>query len=89
MHDFAFDNDLQDVGHTDADPASANPIIDLGDSNAVRRFVRDYLGARQQPVGADEVHDVTAAISRYKGPPLIRRETLESFLALMLAPGHA
>jgi len=87
MHDFVFDNDSLETGHTDSDPA--NPLIDIGDSNAVRKFAREYLSALQRPFEPDAIHDVTAAISRYKGPSLIRRETLESFLALMLAPGHA
>jgi hypothetical protein len=89
MYDSALDHDPLETGHADTDPARPNPIIDLGDSSAVRKFAREYLSALQRPLEPDAIHDVTAAISRYKGPSLIRRETLESFLALMLAPSHA
>ena len=89
MYDSALDHDPLETERADTDPTGANPIIDLGDGSAVRKFAREYLSALQRPLGADELHDVTAAISRYKGPSLIRRKTLESFLALMLAPSQA
>ena len=88
MYDSALDHDPLETERTDTDPARVNPLVDLGDSSAVHKFAREYLSALQRPLGADELHDVTSAISRYKGPSLIRRKTLESFLALMLAPGQ-
>jgi hypothetical protein len=47
----------------------------------VLQFTYCYLQARCLPPSDAEVHKVTAAIARYKGPRFVLWATLESFLA--------
>jgi hypothetical protein len=70
-------------------PAAPEQLVDVGDGDAVRDFTHRYLEAHSQPPNEDEVHNVTATISRYKGPRIVRSATLESFLAGLLAMEHA
>jgi len=64
------------------DPSAAEePLVDVGNRDSVLDFINRYLESSSRPKSIDEVHDVAAAISRYKGPRLVRSATLESFLA--------
>ncbi len=56
-------------------------LVDVGDRDSVLDFTNRYLESYSLPKNIDEVHNVTAAISRYKGPRIVRWATLESFVA--------
>lgn len=58
--------------------------IDVQNDDEVRAFVQRYLKTHSRPPSDDEVHNVTVAIARYKGPAMIKAGTLESFLAGLL-----
>jgi hypothetical protein len=57
------------------------PLVDVADRDSVLDFTNRYLESCSLPKNIDEVHNVTAAISRYKGPRVVRSATLESFVA--------
>jgi len=59
-------------------------LVDVEDGDAVLDFTYRYLEAHSLPPTDSEVHNVTATIARYKGPRIVRRVTLESFLAGLL-----
>jgi len=69
-------------------PPTPEQLVDVDDADLVLDFTYRYLEAHALPPSDDEVHNVIAAIARYKGPPIIRRTTLELFLAgiLTVAP---
>jgi hypothetical protein len=67
-----------------SEPSSSEQLVDVGNGDAVLAFTHRYLQAHSRPVSDDEVHNVTATIGRYKGPQVVRCETLESFLAGLL-----
>jgi hypothetical protein len=66
-------------------PSAPEELVDVGNAHAVLDFTYRYLEARLVPPSDDEVHNVTATIARYKGPPVVRWGTLELFLAGLLA----
>lgn len=70
-------------------PSSAGQLIDVEDGDAVLDFTYRYLEAHSLAPTDSEVHNVTATIARYKGPRIVRRATLESFLAGLLATERA
>ena len=43
-------------------------LVDVADGGTVLRFTYCYLAAHSLPPSDAEVHKVTAAIARYKGP---------------------
>ena len=55
--------------------------INVEDGDEVLDFAYSYLKAHSRSPSDDEVRHVTAAVARYKGLPVIRAATLESFLA--------
>ena len=63
-------------------PSSApEQLVDMENGHAVLDFTYGYLQAHSRPPSDDEVHHVTATIARYRGPRVVPRATLESFLA--------
>jgi len=64
-----------------AHDAGDHSLVDLQSGDAVLQFAYDYLKARLRAPTDDEVHNVMASVARYKGPSLVRRATLESFVA--------
>ncbi len=56
-------------------------LVDVENGHAVLDFTYHYLEAHSLPPTDDKVHNVTATIARYKGPRVVPRTTLESFLA--------
>ena len=66
---------------TDADPSAPERTVDVCNRDSVLDFTNYYLQASSRPRTIEEVHNLTAAISRYKGPRIVRFATLESFLA--------
>jgi hypothetical protein len=67
--------------------ATQDDWINVEHGDEVLEFAYSYLQAHSRPPSDDEVHNVTAAIARYKGPALIRAATLELFVAPLLASG--
>ena len=65
-------------------PPTPERLVDVEDADLVLDFTYQYLEAHALPPNDDEVHNVIATIARYKGPPIVRRATLESFLAGIL-----
>ena len=61
--------------------SSPRQLIDLEDGDVVLEFTYRYLEAHTLPPSDHQVHNVTAAIARYKGPRVVQQTTLESFLA--------
>ena len=53
----------------------------MDDGDVVLHFTYRYLEEHSRPPSDDEVHNVTAAIARYKGPRVVRWAALESFFA--------
>lgn len=58
--------------------------INVQNRDEVQAFVYSYLGAHSRPWSEDDVHNITMAVARYKGPAVIRDTTLHSFLAALL-----
>ncbi|MDQ6701878.1 MAG: hypothetical protein M3Z96_01620 [Pseudomonadota bacterium] len=71
---------LQQAGQTGTRQSSAEELVDVSDGALVLHFTYRYLEAHSVPPSDDEVHNVTAAIARYKGPRFVSWATLESFL---------
>ena len=69
--------------HEAGQPADQPPerVVDVGDRDSVLDFTNHYLETYARERNIDEVHHITAAISRYKGPRIVRWATLESFVA--------
>jgi hypothetical protein len=59
-------------------------LVDVEDADVVLDFAYSFLEAHALPPSDNEVHNVTAAIARYKGPGVVGWATLESFLARFL-----
>ena len=70
-----------ETNQTDGQPSRPEQVVDLGNRDSVLDFTNHYLESSSRPKNIDEVHNITAAISRYKGPRIVRWATLESFLA--------
>ena len=66
---------------TDREPARAGRVVDVANRDSVLDFTAHYLESLSRERTIDAVHDVTAAIARYKGPRLVRWASLEAFLA--------
>jgi hypothetical protein len=64
-------------------------LVDMENGHAVLDFTYRYLEAHSRPPSDDEVHNVTATIARYKGPRVVPRATLESFLGELFNVVHA
>jgi hypothetical protein len=64
-------------------PASAQ-LIDMQSGHSVLAFTYRYLEAHSRPPSDVEVRNITATIARFKGPQVVPRATLESFLAGLL-----
>jgi hypothetical protein len=87
-------NLLDKLDWSETDPASsrASPpeqLVDMENGHAVLDFTYRYLEAHLRPPSDDEVHNVTATIARYKGPRVVPRATLESFLGELFNVEHA
>jgi hypothetical protein len=57
----------------------------MEDGHAVLDFTYCYLEAHTRPPSDVEVHNVTGAFARYKGPHVVRWADLESILTGLLA----
>jgi len=55
-------------------------VVDLADRDSVLDFTNHYLETYSRQKNIDEVQHITAVISRYKGPRIVRWATLESFV---------
>jgi hypothetical protein len=80
MHNNAPDFFAFEMDETGGQPSPGEQVVDVGNRDSVLDFTKYYLEAFSREKSVDEVHHVTAAISRYKGPRLVRFATLESFL---------
>ena len=69
---------------TNRRPSASTQLIDTRNAHAVLEFTYSYLEAHSRPPSDVEVRNVTATIARYKGPQVVPRATLESFLAGLL-----
>jgi hypothetical protein len=66
-------------------PSPQEQLVDMEDGHAVLDFTYRYLEAHTRPPSDDEVHNVTGAFARYKGPHVVRWADLESILTGLLA----
>ena len=66
-------------------PSPQEQLVDMEDGHAVLDFTYRYLEAHTRPPSDFEVHNVTAAFARYKGPHVVRWADLESILTGLLA----
>ncbi len=85
---------LDKLSWYETDQASGRPsppeqLVDMENGHAVLDFTYHYLEAHSRPPTDDEVHNVTGTIARYKGPRVVPRATLESFLTELLAMERA
>jgi len=78
-----------EAGCAEARQFPIGELIDVADGETVLHFTYRYLEARSLPPTDEEVHSVTAAIARYKGPPVVSWATLESFLAGLMVSDPA
>jgi hypothetical protein len=65
-------------------PSQPEQLVDMEDGHAVLDFTYRYLEAHTRPPSDAEVHNVTAAIARYKGPQVLKWAELESILTGLL-----
>ena len=70
-------------------PHETEQLVDVEDGDAVLDFAYRYLETHSLPPSDSEVYNVIATIARYKGPRIVRRGTLESFLAGLLTAQRA
>lgn len=70
-------------------PSPPEQFVDMENGRAVLDFTYRYLEAHSRPPTDDEVHNVTGTIARYKGPRVVPRATLESFLGELLTMERA
>jgi hypothetical protein len=56
-------------------------MVDVNDGYAVLDFMYAYLRKQKRAPSDPEIRTVSAALARYRGPPLVMGSALEAFLA--------